>query len=74
MNDMVMLNEWKNYLGASVSFIVDFYLYTLAVALIPNDVSHSVNYNEDLLQKILKETFKLDISLFAKSVVSDTTN
>ena len=74
MHDMVTLNDGKNYLGASVSFMVDFYLYRLAVALIPNNVSHSSNYNEDLLQKRLKETFDLGISLFTKSVASDTTN
>ena len=61
-------------MGASVSFMVDFDLYRLAVALIPNNVRHSSNYNADLLQKILKETFKLDISLFTKLVASDTTN
>ena len=43
MHDMVTLNDWENYLGASVSFMVDFYLYRLAVALIPNNVSHSSN-------------------------------
>ena len=43
MHDMVTLNDGKNYLGASVSFMVDFYLYRLAVALIPNNVSHSSN-------------------------------
>ena len=57
-----------------MSFMVDFYLYRLAVALIPNNASHSSNYNADLLQKRLKETFELDISLFTKSVASDTTN
>ena len=73
MHDMVMLNDRNNYLRASVSFMVDFYLYRLAVALITNNVSHSSDYNTDLLQKILKETFKLDISKFTKSVASDTT-
>ena len=70
MNDMVTLN----YLGSLVSFMVDFYLYIFAVTLIPNNVSHSSNYNADLLQKILKETFELDISRFTKLVASDTTN
>ena len=74
MHDMVTLNDEKKYLWASVSFIVDFYLYRLDVALIPNIVSHSSNYNADILQKILKETFELDISLFTKSLASDTTN
>ena len=54
--------------------MVDFDLYILDVALIPNNVNHSSSYNADFLQKILKETFKLDISLFTKSVASDTTN
>ena len=54
--------------------MVDFDLYRLAVVLIPNNVSHSSNYNVDLLQKILKETFELEISLFTKSMASDTTN
>ena len=57
-----------------MSFMVDFDLYRLAVELIPNNVNHSSNYNADLLQKILKETFELDISLFTKLVASDTTN
>ena len=57
-----------------MSFMVDFDLYRLAVVLIPNNVSHSSNYNVDLLQKILKETFELEISLFTKSMASDTTN
>ena len=57
-----------------MSFMVDFDLYRLAVALIPNNVSHSSNYNADLLQNILKETFELEISLFAKLVPSDTTD
>ena len=61
-------------MGASVSFMVDFDLYRLAVALIPNNVSHCGNYNADLLQKRLKETFELDIYLFIKLVASDTTN
>ena len=74
MHAMVTLNDRNNYLGASVSFMVDFDLYILAVAFIPNNVSHSSNYNADLLQKILKETFELDISLFTMSVASDTTN
>ena len=64
MHAMVTLNDRNNYLGASVSFMVDFDLYILAVAFIPNNFSHSSNYNADLLQKILKETFELDISLF----------
>ena len=74
MNDMVTLNNRNNYLGASVSFMVDFCLYILAVTVIPNNVSHSSNYNTDLLQKILKEMFKLDISQLTKSGASDTTN
>ena len=49
MHDMVTLNDRNNYFGASVSFMVDFDLYRLAVALIPNNVSHSSNYNLDLL-------------------------
>ena len=49
-------------------------LYRLAVTLIPNNVSHSSNYNADIQQKILKETFELDISLFTNSVASDATN
>ena len=57
-----------------MSFMVDFDLYILAVALIPNNVRHSSNYNAYILQKILKETFELDISVFTKSVASDTTN
>ena len=57
-----------------MSFMVVFYLYRLAVALILNNVSHSSNYNADLLQKRLKETFELEISQFSKSVASDTTN
>ena len=71
---MVALNDRNNYLGAYVSFMVYFDLYRLAVALIPNNMTHSSNYNADLLQKILKETFKLDISQFNKLVASDTTN
>ena len=42
--------------------------------MIPNDISHFNNYNVDLLQKILKETFELYISQFAKSMASDTAN
>ena len=54
--------------------MVDFDLYILAVALIPNNMSYSSNYNVNLLKKRLKETFELDISRFTKSVASDTTN
>ena len=54
--------------------MVDFDLYILAIALVPNNVSHSNNYNVDLMQKILKETFELETSLFTKSVAIDTTN
>ena len=43
IHDTVMLNDGDNYLGASVSFMVDFDLYRLAVTLIPNNVSHSSN-------------------------------
>ena len=74
MHGMVTLNDGNNYLGASVSFMVDFDLYRLAVEVIPNNLSHSSNYNTNLLQKILNETFELDIFLFTKSVASDTTN
>ena len=42
--------------------------------MITNNVSYSSNYNVDILQKRLKETFELDIYLFTKSVASDTTN
>ena len=49
-------------------------MYILAVALIPNNVIHSSNYNIDLLHKRLKETFEMEISQFTKSVASDTTN
>ena len=59
MHDMVTLNGGNNSLGESVSFVVDFDLHRLDVAFIPNNVCHSSNYNVDLLQKILKETFKL---------------
>ena len=38
MHDMVTLNDGKNDLGGSVSFMVDFDLYRLAVASIPNNV------------------------------------
>ena len=74
MHDMVTLNDRKNCFGESVSFVVDFDLYRLAVALIPDNVSHSSNYNADILQKRFKETFELKISLFTKSLASDTTN
>ena len=74
MHDMVTLNDGGNYLGEYVSFMVDFDLYRLAVALIFNNVIHSSNSNADLLQKILKETFELEIYRFSKSVASDTTN
>ena len=73
VHEMVKLNNGENYLGASVSLMVDFDLYRLDVLLIPNTVSHSSDYNIDLLQKILKETFKLEIGQFTKSVASDTT-
>ena len=66
MHDMVTLNDEKNYLGASVSFMVDFDLYRLDVTLIPNNVIHSSNCNTDLLQKILNETVELEIYLFKK--------
>ena len=52
----------------------DFDLYGLAFTLIHNNMSHSSKYNADILQKILKEIFKLGIYLFIKSVASDTTN
>ena len=74
MHDMVTLNNGKYYLGVYVSLMVDSDLYSLAVALITNNVIHSSNYNSDLLQKILKETFELEIYRFTKSVASDTTN
>ena len=74
MHDMVNLNDRNNYLGASVSLMVDFDLYRLAVKLIPNNVRHSSNYNADLLQKIPKETLKLEIYLFTQLVASYTTN
>ena len=61
IHDMVTLNDGNNYLGAYVPFMVAFDLYRLDVALIPNNVSHSSNYNADILQKMLKETFELDI-------------
>ena len=41
MYDIVTLNGGENYLEASVSFMVDFDLYRLFVAFIPNNVSHS---------------------------------
>ena len=69
-----MLNNPNNYLGASVSFMVDFDLYILAAAFITNNVSHSSNCNIDLLQKILKKTFELEIYQFTKSVASHTAN
>ena len=74
MHEMVTLNDGINYLGASMSFMVDFELYRLAVILIPNNVIHYSNYNADILQKIFKETFKLEIYRFTKSVASHTTN
>ena len=52
--------------------MVDFDLYILAITLISNNVIHSSNYNADLLQKRLKETFELDISRFTKFVASET--
>ena len=57
MHYMVTLNDRKKYLGAYVSFMVDFDLYSFSIVLITNNVSHSSNYNADLLQKRLKETF-----------------
>ena len=54
--------------------MVDFDLYILAVAFITNNMIHYSNYNVYLLQKILKETFELEISQFTKSVASDTNN
>ena len=74
MHVIVTLNDRKNYLVASVSFMVNFDLYRLAKTLIPNNASHSSNYNTDLLKKILKETFEFDIYRFTKSVASYTTN
>ena len=74
MHDMVTLNDRNNSLGMSVSFMVDFDLYRLSIALIPNNVIHSSNYNADLLEKTLKEIFELEIYRFTKSVASDTTN
>ena len=74
MFDMVMLSDGNNYLGDSVSFMVDFDLYILTAVFITNNVSHSSNCNTYLLQKILKKTFELDIYRFTKSVASHTTN
>ena len=74
MHAMVKLNNGNNYLGASMSFMVDFVLYRLAVTLYTNNVSHSSNYNAGILQKILKKTPELDIYQFTKSMASDTTN
>ena len=71
---MVMLNDRINFLGASLSFVVHFDLYRLVLALIPNNMIHSSNYNADLLQTILKETFKFYIYPFTKFVASDTIN
>ena len=42
--------------------------------LIPNNASHSSNYNAYILQKIFKETLELDIYQFTKLVANDTTN
>ena len=43
MHDIVTLNNRNNKFGVSVSFMMDFELYRLTVALIPNNVSHSSN-------------------------------
>ena len=43
MHDMVTLSDRKNYLGASVSSMLNFDWYILSVALIPNKMSHSSN-------------------------------
>ena len=74
INDTVTLNYGNDYLAASVSFMVDSDLYRLAVTFIPNNLSHSINYNADLLPILLKETFELDIYRFTKLMASDTTN
>ena len=74
MHDIVTLYDGGNYLGASMSFMVDFGLYILSVAFISNNFSRSSNYNAYLLQKIFKETFGLDIYRFTKLVVIDITN
>ena len=54
--------------------MVDFDLYIFSLTLIPDSMRHSSDYNADLLKKILKEAFELEISQFTKSVASDTTN
>ena len=57
-----------------MSFIMGFDLFILSGVLIANNVIHSSNYNADILQKILKEMFEMEISCFTKLVASDTTN
>ena len=68
------VEQQENYFWASVSFMLDFEFYRLAVVLIPNNVSHSSNYNVDLLQRRLKETSKLEIYRFTNLVASDIPN
>jgi hypothetical protein len=73
-HDMFQGSAGNNYLGASCSFIHDFYLHILSLQLTLNNKTHGSEYNAEVLENIPKADYLFDFPKKARTVVIDTTN
>ena len=64
----------NNYLGASFSFIHNFYLHIVELKLMLNNKTHGSDYNAEILEDSLKADYHFDFPNNSRTVVSNTTN
>jgi hypothetical protein len=64
--------DGNTYLGASCSFIHDFYLHILSLHRTLNIKTHGSEYNAEILENSLKADYVFDFPKNARTVVSDT--
>ena len=73
-HDMFNGPDGNNYLGASCTFIHDFYLHIVALNLTLNSKMHSSEYNSKSLEDSLKAEYYFGFTKNEVTVVSNTSN
>ena len=73
-HDMFNWPDGNNYIGASWSFIYDFYLHIVSLKLTLNKKTPDSEYNAEILEYSLKADYHFDLPNNTRTVVRYTTN
>jgi hypothetical protein len=66
--------DGNTYLGASCSFIRDFYLNIVALKLTLNNKTHFLEYNAEVLEDSIKADYDFDFPKNAQTIIGDIMN